>query len=72
MLSFVASQLKGEAREGSEHSDWLTVPSKHTILTPLLLFLAQTQTLFPNYPFIYTAISDIPLFEGSVMLHETS
>ena len=70
MLSFVASQLKGEAREGSEHSDWLT--SKHTILTPLLLFLAQTQTLFPNYPFIYTAISDIPLFEGSVMLHETS
>jgi hypothetical protein len=72
MLSFVASQLKGQTRGGSENSDWPTGPSKHTILAPLLLFLAQTQTPYPNYPFIYTAISDIPPFEDSVMPHETS
>lgn len=72
MLSFIASQLKGQTRGGPEHSDWPTIPSKHTILTPLLLFLAQTQTLYPDYPFIYTTIGDIPLFGGSVMLHETS
>lgn len=47
-------------------------PLKHTISKALLLFLAQTQTLLPGYPFIYTKIRDISPFEGSVMPHETS
>lgn len=34
-------------------------PLKRTILKALLLFLAQTQTLLPGYPFIYTKIRDI-------------
>lgn len=37
-------------------------PLKHTMLKALLLFLTQTQTLLPGYPFIYTKIYESMIY----------